>query len=139
MRPWARIAVLLALAALAAAPVFAQLTTLQPAPPASSDATSKAEKEKEARIRHQSALRLLDAVLAGRKALGLPQNRIAVGSQALPLLWNYNGTEARALVAEMISDFGETEARQQENRWENVQHILLQHPEHQLQAMPISD
>jgi hypothetical protein len=139
MRPWARIAVLLALAALAAAPVFAQLTTLQPAPPASSDATSKAEKEKEARIRHQSALRLLDAVLAGRKALGLPQNRIAVGSQALPLLWNYNGTEARALVAEMISDFGEAAARQQEDARENVEQMLRQQRERLLQEIAPSD
>lgn len=142
MRPWARItAVLLTIAPLTA-PGSAQLMTFQPAQPAassSSDSLSKSEGEKETLARHQAALKLLDAVLAGRKNLGLPQNRIAIGSNALPILFSHNDTQARTLVTEMIGDFAEGAARQQENPQPNTQQMLRQQREAVLRVIAPSD
>ena len=90
------------------------------------DAKSKAEKEKEIAARHQAALTLLDLVLAGARNLSLPQNRIAVASEAFPLLWSRNEPQARTLVTQMVGDFAQAASRQLENPEPNARQMLHQ-------------
>ena len=138
MHRWARFALVLFTIAILTAPALAQLVDLQPAPapqPAPSnllsasspaDAKSKAEKEKEVIARHQAALTLLDLVLAGARNLSLPQNRIAVASEAFPLLWSRNEPQARTLVTQMVGDFAQAASRQLENPEPNARQMLHQ-------------
>jgi hypothetical protein len=135
MHRWARVShVLLATVALAT-PAVAQLMQLQPvqsepapssSPSASSTAEnkSKAEKEKDALVRRQAALTLLDLVVAGSRNLSLPQNRIAIASDVFPILWNRNEAQARSLVTQMIGDFAQASSRQQENSERNTRQML---------------
>jgi hypothetical protein len=153
MHRWAVvISVLLAIVTLRA-PVLAQLLSLQPmqaqpvpgniqtATPAAStnDGKSKAEKEKEAVARRQAALTLLELVLTGSKNLSLPQNRIAIVSEAFPILWSRNEPHARALVTEMIGDFAQAAARQQENPDPNSQQTLHQQRQSVVSTIAQSD
>ena len=103
MHRFARFARLLFTIAILTAPSLAQLGTLQPAPQpappnlpsASSQPDDKSpEKAKETLVRHQAALTLLDLVLAGSRNLSLPQNRIAIASDAFPILWTRNQPQA---------------------------------------------
>jgi hypothetical protein len=138
MHRWARFALVPFTIAILTAPALAQLMDLQPAPapqPAPSnllstsspaDPKSKAEKDKEAIARYQAALTLLDLVLAGSKNLSLPQNRIAVASEAFPILWSRNEPQARTLVTQMIGDFAQAAARQQESPAPNTRQQLRQ-------------
>lgn len=137
MHRWPRFAHVLFTIAVLTAPSLAQFRTLQPSPqPAASDLTSssssqsKAEKEKETFARHQAALTLLDQVLAGSKNLSLPQNRIAIASDAFPILWTRNESQARTLVTQMIGDFAQAASRQQENPDLNARQ--LQHQQWQI-------
>ena len=135
MHRWARFALVPFTIAVLTAPALAQLVTLQPAPesqpaptnlPSPADDKSKAEKEKEVIARHQAALTLLDLVLAGSKNLSLPQNRIAVASEAFPILWSRNEPQARTLVTQMIGDFAQASTRQQETPAPNIRQQLRQ-------------
>jgi hypothetical protein len=143
MHRWARFAqVLLTFAALTA-PSLAQLETPQSAPPAPppalADTKSKAEQEKETTARHQAALTLLDLVLAGAKNLSLPQNRIAIASDAFPLLWTRNQPQARSLVTQMIGDFAQAASREQETPEPNARQTLHQQWQVVLQTIAQSD
>jgi len=141
MHRWARFAHILLAISILTAPGLAQFVALQSAQPASRsappDAKSKAEKEKETLARRQAALTLLDLVLAGTKNLTLPQNRIALASDAFPILWTRNQPQSRTLVTQMIGDFAQAAARQQDNpypraqtlpphQWQNVLRTLAQ-------------
>jgi hypothetical protein len=138
MHRWARFALVPFTIAILTAPALAQLMDLQPAPAPQSapssllstsspaDPKSKAEKEKEAIARHQAALTLLDLVVAGSKNLSLPQNRIAVASEAFPILWTRNEPQARTLVTQMIGDFAQAAARLQESPAPNTRQQLRQ-------------
>jgi hypothetical protein len=135
MHRWARFALIPFTIAVLTAPALAQLVTLQPAPesqpapttlPSPAEDKSKAEKEKEAIARHQAALTLLDLVLGGSKNLSLPQNRIAVASEAFPILWSRNEPQARTLVTQMIGDFSQASTRQQESPAPNTRQQLHQ-------------
>ncbi len=150
MHRWARFALVPFTIAILTAPALAQLD-LQPAPasqPAPSnllsasspaDAKSKAEKEKEVIARHQAALTLLDLVLAGARNLSLPQNRIAVASEAFPLLWSRNEPQARTLVTQMVGDFAQAATRQQENPEPNARQMLHQQWQMVLRTIAQSD
>ena len=87
---------------------------------------SLAEKEKEARERRRSAFALLDLVLTGAKNLSLPQNRIAIATEAFPMLWTHNEAQARSLVTEIIGDFAEAATRQADNSEPNQRPLLRQ-------------
>jgi hypothetical protein len=138
MHRWARFALVPFTIAILTALAVAQLVTPENAPvpqPAPSnllstssptDAKSKTEKEKEVIARHQAALALLDLVLAGARNLSLPQNRIAVASEAFPLLWSRNESQARSLVTQMVGDFAQAATRQQENPAPNARQMLHQ-------------
>jgi hypothetical protein len=151
MHRWARFALVPFTIAILTAPALAQLVDPQPAPapqPAPSsllsasspaDAKSKAEKEKEVIARHQAALTLLDLVLVGARNLSLPQNRIAVASEAFPLLWSRNEPQARSLVTQMVGDFAQAATRQQENPAPNARQMLLQQWQMVLRTIAQSD
>jgi hypothetical protein len=145
MHRWLRFAQVLLTVAVLTAPTFAQLGTLQPAPQASSsapappDAQSKAEQEKENAARHQAALTLLNLVLAGAKNLSLPQNRIALASEAFPMLWTRNEPLARSLVTQMIGDFAQASSREQENPDPNARQLLHQQWQIVLQTVAAND
>jgi hypothetical protein len=92
---------------------FSQFAESQSPQPSARQAKSP-EAEKDQLTRRQAALAMLDLVLAGAKSLSLPQNRLAIESEAFPLLWNRNESQARALVTEMVGDFAQAASRQQE-------------------------
>jgi len=115
------------------APALAQsaleLTASQPAPssaPSPAPEQSKADSAKEALARRQAALALLDLVLSGARNLSLPQNRIQIASEALPLLWRSNEARARALVTQMVGDFTQAAALPQENSSPDKRNMLRQ-------------
>ena len=132
MHRWARVSFTLPILFLTPS-LFAQLVQLQPAQPSGAPPStllsqnSKAEQEKAAAARRQAALTLLDLVLSGSKNLSLPQNRIAIVTDAFPLLWTRNEPQARALVAQMIGDFAQAAADQQEHPEPNARQMLHQH------------
>jgi hypothetical protein len=145
MHRWARFAQVLLTVAVLTASTFAQLGTPQPAPPApptaptSVDAQSKAEPEKETGARHQAALTLLNLVLAGAKNLSLPQNRIALASDALPILWTRNEPQARSLVTQMTGDFAQAASRELESPEPNARQLLHQQWQIVLRTIAQSD
>lgn len=96
----------LALAALCSASI-AKSQSSQPA----AQQANPPESENDSRARHQAAAEMLDLVLAGAKSLSLPQNRIAIESEAFPLLWSRNESQARALVNQMVGDFAQAASR----------------------------
>jgi hypothetical protein len=111
-------------------PALPQPAQLQAVPsiPAMSpvDNKTKADKEKEERARHQAALAMLDVVLAGTRNLSLPQNRIAIASDAFPILWSRNEAHARSLVSQMVGDFAQAASSQAENPERNARQLLRQ-------------
>jgi hypothetical protein len=100
------------------------------------DNKTKAEKERDILAWHQAALALLNVVIAGSKNLSLPHNRIAIASEAFPLLWNRNQSQARALVSQMVGDFAQAASSDQENSallpplrgWARLRRCSVQHP-----------
>jgi hypothetical protein len=145
MHRWPRFAQVLLTIAVLTAPTFAQLGTPQPAPQASSsapapaDGQSKAEQEKETAARHQAALTLLNLVLAGAKNLSLPQNRIALASDAFPILWTRNEPQARSLVTQMTGDFAQAASRELESPEPNARQLLHQQWQIVLRTIAQSD
>jgi hypothetical protein len=148
MHRFARFARLLFTIAILTAPSLAQLGTLQPAPQpappnlpsASSQPDDKSpEKAKETLVRHQAALTLLDLVLAGSRNLSLPQNRIAIASDAFPILWTRNQPQARTLVTQMTGDFAQAAARQQESPDLRARQMLRQQWQIVLRTVAQSD
>jgi hypothetical protein len=136
------------LAELLAAPVLAQVTeSRSPSPESAGDQTSPADKErdeereKDLLARHQTALAMLDLVLAGAKNLNLPQNRIAIAAEAFPLLWTRNQSQARALVNQMVGDFAQAASRQNsdESPDRNARPSLRQQWQVALQTISQSD
>ncbi|HEY6338413.1 MAG TPA: hypothetical protein VIW68_07955 [Candidatus Sulfotelmatobacter sp.] len=123
-----------------AAPLCAQLAGSARRPASNkSDPQSKSEAEKETIARRQTALALLDTVLAGAKNLSLPQNRIAIACEAFPVLWSRNQPQARALVNQMTGDFGQAASRQQENPDPNSRQALHQQWQMVLRTISQSD
>jgi hypothetical protein len=94
--------------------------------------------EKDRLARHHAALDMLDLVLAGAKSLVLPQNRLAIESEAFPLLWSRNESQARALVIQMVGDFAQA-ASQQETPDPNSRQSLRQQWQVVLRAISQSD
>jgi uncharacterized protein GlcG (DUF336 family) len=142
MHRWARsMHVLLTIAALAAVSL-AQLAPQSPPDPSlssSNDANSKAARAEATLARHQSGLALLDLVLSGAKNLTLPQNRICIASSAFPILWSRNEPQARALVTQMIGDFAQASAQQQDNPSFNARQLLRQQWQMALRTIAQSD
>jgi hypothetical protein len=113
MHRWARVFPVLLASVFLTPPLLAQFDELQSAQ--SPPSPVKAEKAQEAAARHQAARTLLEIVLAGSKNLALPQNRIIIANQAFPMVWPQNEPRARALVTQMIGDFAQASASQQDN------------------------
>ncbi|HLZ40760.1 MAG TPA: hypothetical protein VKQ11_07355 [Candidatus Sulfotelmatobacter sp.] len=65
-------------------------------------------------------------MLSGTANLSLPQNRIAVASTAFPVLWKRNEPQARTLVNQMIGDFAQAAAAQQEDSEPQDRQMLRQ-------------
>ncbi len=105
-----RYACLLLAAVTLAAFCTAQVPQSQ-SPQSSAQQANPPESEKASRARHQAAVEMLDLVLAGAKSLSLPQNRLAIASEAFPLLWSRNESQARALVTQMVGDFAQAASR----------------------------
>lgn len=122
------------LAALCAAQ-FAEAQSPQPSAPQD----NPPEAEKDRLVRRQAALAMLDLVLAGAKSLSLPQNRIAIASEAFPLLWNRNESQARALATEMAGDFAQAASRLQETPDPNSRPSLRQQWQVVLRTIAQSD
>ena len=122
------------LAALCAAQ-FAESQAPQPSP----QQANPPEAEKDRLARRQAALAMLDLVLTGAKSLSLPQNRLAVASEAFPLLWNRNEPQARALVTEMVGDFAQAASRLQETPDPNSRPSLRQQWQVVLRTIAQSD
>jgi hypothetical protein len=99
---------------LLAAVTLAALCTAQVAesqsPQSGAERSNPPEAEKDRLARHRAAAEMLDQVLAGVKSLSLPQNRLAIESEAFPLLWSRNESQARALVTQMVGDFAQAAA-----------------------------
>jgi len=147
MHRWARFALVPFTIAILTAPALAQFVTLRPAPqptppslPSASLQDDKSpEKAKETLARHQAALTLLDLVLTGSKNLSLPQNRIAIASDAFPILWSRNQPQARSLVTQMIGDFAQAAARQEESPEPRARQMLRQQWQIVLRTIAQSD
>ena len=122
------------LAALCAAQ-FAESQSPQP----SAQQANPPEAEKDRLARRQAALAMLDLVLTGAKSLSLPQNRLAIESEAFPLLWNRNESQARALVTEMVGDFAQAASRLQETPDPNSRPSLRQQWQVVLRTIAQSD
>lgn len=108
-------------------------------PQPSAERANPPEAEKDRLARHQSALEMLDLVLAGAKSLSLPQNRLAIQSEAFPLLWSRNESQARALVTQMVGDFAQAANRQQETPDPNSRPSLRQQWQVVLRTVSQSD
>lgn len=104
-----------------------QMQALPSIPPINPDDTkTKAEKEKEQRERRQTALTMLELVLDGARTLNHPQNRIAIATEAFPILWSRNEPRARGLVNLMIGDFGQAASNSEEGKDRNARGFLRQ-------------
>jgi len=117
-------------------------TTPQPAPSSAPSPTpdpSEADKAKEAVARRQAALALLDLVLSATRNLSLPQNRIQIASEALPLLWKSNEARARSLVTQMMADFTQAAALGKESSSPDKRTMLRQQWEVAVRIIAQSD
>jgi len=113
------------LAAITLAALYAVQFAESQSPQPSAQQANPPEAEKDQLARRQAALAMLDLVLAGAKSLSLPQNRLAIESEAFPLLWNRNEPQARALVTEMVGDFAQAASRLQETPDPNSRPSLM--------------
>jgi hypothetical protein len=55
----------------------------------------------------QSAMNILEGVLASTGSLSLPQNRLVIELQAFPILWSRSDSRARALINQMAGEFAQ--------------------------------
>jgi malonyl CoA-acyl carrier protein transacylase len=101
--------------------------------------TTPADKEQDSPARRQAALAMLDLALAGARNLTLPQNRIAVESEAFPMLWNRNESQARALISQMVGDFAQAASRQDGGPDRNARPALRQQWQVVLQTVSQAD
>src|SRR5437870_2267732 len=62
----------------------------------------------------KQAMSALDQVLNDTTGLSLPQNRIAIESAALSVLWQRDEARARSLVTQIVSDFAEAAGQKEE-------------------------
>lgn len=72
----------------------------------------------------QSAMNMLEEVLAGTGSLALPQNRLAIELQAFPILWTRSSSRARALINQMAGEFAQAVASSNEDSDQNPQYKL---------------
>jgi hypothetical protein len=63
----------------------------------------------------QSAMNLLEGVLASTGSLSLPQNRLAIELQAFPIVWSRSDSRARALINQMAGEFAQAASNQSNN------------------------
>ena len=76
--------------------------------PANSVAASNS---KQAIAARQSAMNMIEEVLAGTGSLALPQNRLAIEMEAFPMILARSQPRARVLINQMIGDFSQDAAR----------------------------
>ncbi len=79
------------------------LSAAQQSPTNSNDALPSSDKH--APSARQSAMNMLEEVLAGTGSLELPQNRLAIELQAFPTVWTRSEPRARALINQMAGEF----------------------------------
>jgi hypothetical protein len=85
----------------------------------------------------QPALKMLDEVLKEAKNLAVPQNRLALESEALPVLWKRDESRARALISQMVTDFADaTTARKDDSSQSAMRRqVLLQKRQQLVQTL----
>jgi hypothetical protein len=66
---------------------------------------ANAASEKQSPSARQSAMNLVEEVLAGTGSLELPQNRLAIEIHAFPTVWTRSAPRARALISQMAGEF----------------------------------
>jgi hypothetical protein len=116
----------------------AQLAPSQ-SPQSGAERANPPESEKDRLARHQAAVEMLDLVLTGARSLSLPQNRLAIESEAFPLLWSRNESQARALVTQMVGEFAQAANHQQESPDPNSRPLLRQQWQVVLRTISQSD
>jgi len=86
--------------------------------------------EKPSQTARQSAMNMLEAVLAGTGSLQIPQNRLAIELRAFPILWARSDPRARALISQMAGEYADAASRIDERAAQNptlVRTRLRQH------------
>jgi len=63
----------------------------------------------------QSAMNILEGVLASTGSLSLPQNRLVIELQAFPIVWSRSDSRARALINQMAGEFAQAASSNQPN------------------------
>jgi hypothetical protein len=86
----------------------------------------KLDLAKQAIARKQSAMNMIDEILAGTSNLSLPQNRLAIESLAFPALWSRNQPRARALVNQIAAEFAQAASRRDEDSRTSLSPMLHQ-------------
>jgi len=61
----------------------------------------------------QSAMNILEGVLASTGSLSLPQNRLVIELQAFPIVWSRSDSRARALINQMAGEFAQASSANQ--------------------------
>src|SRR5437660_1755443 len=116
-----------------ALPCLAQLADQGGNPtPQASDAKTPPDQQR-------AALSMLDQVLAGMKNLSVPENRIAIGAEAFPVLWEGNEAQARALINQMEGDFAQAAGQQDEKENPDSRRMLLQQWQAAIQSIAQAD
>jgi hypothetical protein len=77
----------------------------QQSPAGPSETLKVAGGDKQSPSARQSAMNLLEEVLAGTGSLELPQNRLAIELRAFPTVWTRSDSRARALINQMAGEF----------------------------------
>jgi len=73
--------------------------------PSSNQTLKVASSDQQSLSARQSAMNMLEEVLAGTGALELPQNRLVIELQAFPTVWTRSDSRARALISQMAGEF----------------------------------
>jgi len=93
-----------------------------------------------AKALEKQAMSTLDQVLNDAKGLSLPQNRIAIESAALSVLWQRDEARARSLVTQIVSDFAEAAGQKEEgSRNFNLQGTLFRQRQQLVQLLASQD
>ena len=90
-------------------------------------ATNRAAAQQSPAVR-QSAMNILEGVLASTGSLSLPQNRLAIEIQAFPIVWSRSDSRARALINQMAGEFAQS-ASSPSSTNENPKAALVQRRE----------
>jgi hypothetical protein len=107
--------------------------------PSSQTSSESAQTSSEPASQEQAALNIIEQVVVGSRNLSLPQNRIAIESQAFPILWSRNEAQARALVNQIVSDFAQAASQKDEDTVSYLRQLLSSQRQSLVQAIAQQD